>query len=714
MERTVKVGMGLRASLRLKLGATVALLVAGLVGSPARADDGDLDWQAADGSFPDHGGCMYFGPRAGVDPYLTAADDFAAMRRRSSETKAVLAMIPRPRRGGLLKAAAESGQGTATACTGIDDCIQKTADAAGVPLTYLTTDQEFLRRVTLDLTGRIPTHDQVLAFLADTSETKTKRAALVERLLDSPEWVDRWTMFFGDLFRNTLRTVQVNRYQTGRDSLHLYFKESLAAEMPYDQMAREMLAAEGTSDGREYPDQFRDFQHFQNTYGNYAANPVRASAVGYVVGGRTTGGPIQDTYDSLAFFVARDFLGISAMDCVLCHDGAGHLDSLSVWGAAAKRLEGWSLAAFFSDIPRYQAWRHPANRLPMNPNNNRRVNANFYTVRDLPIGRRQRARNGDTAGEYLGQTAGGNRPDRLHPDEFVTPDYPFASTATVNSGDRLRVQVGHYLTADPQFARAIVNYIWREFFSRGIVEPADQFDLSRLDPASPPPDGWSVQPSHPRLLELLAEGFRKSGHDLKALMSRIVNSDTYQRSSRYDGVFNPLHERYFVRHQVKRLSAEQVHDALVTASGRLRGYNVSRTFRGTAYAMQFPDVVNVPQGGASGAAQVRQLLQSFTPGDRQETPRSTAGSPLQALNLMNNQFVMDQVRVSQQPGTITEALALSDDAMVARLFLSVLSRHPTAAETAHAVRYIEGGNRDNRAADLMWALFNKTDFYFNY
>ena len=704
--------MGLLARFCLTRGAAAALLVAGLAVSPMRADDGDLDWQSADGSFPDHGGCTYFGPQAGVDPYLTAAHDFAAMRRRSSETKKLLAMIPQPRRGGVFNAAADSGQGTATACTGIDDCIKKTADSAGVPLTYLTTDQEFLRRVTLDLTGRIPTHDQVAGFLAD--ESLGKRAALVERLLDSDPWVDRWTMFFGDLFRNTAQTVQVNRYDTGRDSLHLYLKESLAANKPYDQMARELLAAEGTSDGRVYPDRFRDFQHFQSTYGNYNGNPVRASAVGYVVGGRTTGGPIQDTYDALAFFVARDFLGISAMDCVLCHDGAGHLDALSVWGARATRLEGWSLAAFFSDIPRFQSWRHPGNQLPMNPETNRRVNANFYTVRDLAIGRRQRARNGDTAGEYLGQTAGGNRPDRLYAEQFVAPEYPFASTAVVNSGDRLRVQLGHYLTADLQFARAIVNYVWREFFSRGIVEPPDQFDLARMDPASPPPDGWSIQPSHPRLLEILAQEFQGSGYDLKALMRTIVNSDTYQLSSRYEGVFNPLHERYFVRHQAKRLSAEQVHDALVTASGRLRGYNVSRTFRGTAYAMQFPDVVNMPRGGASGGVRVRQLLQSFTPGDRQETPRSTAGSPLQALNLMNNQFVMDQIRVSQQPGTIMEALELADDAMVARLFLSVLSRHPTTDETARAVRYIEGGDRNNRAADLMWALFNKTDFYFNY
>ena len=110
---------------------------------------------------------------------------------------------------------------------------------------------EFLRRVRLDLTGRIPTKDEVLEFLADTSATK--REQLVDRLLQTSEWADRWTMFFGDLFRNTQVTAQVNRYQWGRDSFHLYLLESMRQNKPYDQMTREMLAAEGVSDGRTYP-----------------------------------------------------------------------------------------------------------------------------------------------------------------------------------------------------------------------------------------------------------------------------------------------------------------------------------------------------------------------------------------------------------------------------------------------------------------------------
>ena len=706
----------MRESIRQSaLGRLTRLLPAAFVVAGLGIAQEDLDWQAADGSFPDHGGCIYFGPESGLAPVGTAASDFAAMKLRTRNTESVLAMIPQRRNGGIILRSASAGAAATPysgACAGIDDCIQKTAEAAGLPLTYLTSDAEFLRRVRLDLTGRIPTKDEVLTFLADTSPTK--REQLVDRLLQTPEWADRWTMFFGDLFRNTQTTAQVNRYQWGRDAFHLYLLESMQQNKPYDQMAREMLAAEGVSDGRNYPYRYTSFEHFRQTYQNLNNNPVRPSAVGYVVGGRTIGGPTQDTYDTLAFFVARDFLGISVMDCVLCHDGAGHLEPLTVWGASAKRAEGWGLAAFFSDVPRYQTWRYPGNQRPVNPNNGRRVNVNYYMLNDLAKGQRQQARYGDIAGEYLAQTSGGNRPDRYGSERFVTPVYPFESRAAIDGSMRLREQVGWHLTSDPQFARAAVNYIWRQFFSRGIVEPVDQFDLDRLDPGSPPPAGWDIQPSHPRLLDWLANGFRDSGFDLKWLMREITTSQTYQLSSHYEGVFNPLDEKYFIRHQVKRLTAEQVVDALMVASNQFTSFRASRALGNVNFAMQLPDVSGVPLGNNVFVRNIRGLLQAFTRGDREETLRSGEGSPLQALGLMNNRFVLNRLNRNNQASTLGQSMEMADDALVANLYLSVLSRPPTEEETAYAVNYLQNGNRGNRATNLMWALFNKTDFYFNY
>jgi hypothetical protein len=117
-----------------------------------------------------------------------------------------------------------------------------------------------------------------------------------------------------------------------------------------------------------------------------------------------------------------------------------------------------------------------------------------------------------------------------------------------------------------------VNYIWAEFFGRGIVDPPDSFDPARLDPDNPPPDPWTLQPSNAALLNALAQHFIDGGYSLKSLMREIVNSETYQLSSRYDGEWNPDWEPYFARKFVRRLWAEEVHDAVVQTCGILPSY----------------------------------------------------------------------------------------------------------------------------------------------
>src|SRR5262249_35791268 len=73
----------------------------------------------------------------------------------------------------------------------------------GIPPAPATPDWQSTRRATLDLTGRIPSPDRVLMFVADTSPDK--RAKLIDELIASPAWVDKWTMYFGDLYQNTDR-----------------------------------------------------------------------------------------------------------------------------------------------------------------------------------------------------------------------------------------------------------------------------------------------------------------------------------------------------------------------------------------------------------------------------------------------------------------------------------------------------------------------------
>ena len=653
-----------------------------------------------------HAECTFF--TAKREHFLRAGlgADLLEMTRRAELTASVSAALPQASfpsrsRSGAYWYASQGGDS-------IDEIIFNALKIRGIPPAASTTDTEFLRRVTLDLTGRIPTIDEVVDFLNDPSAGK--RAQAIERLLATPQWADRWAMFLGDLYRNTLFTSQVIRYLDGRDAFHLFLLESLQQNKPYDEMVREILTANGTGDGRKYPDTYSSFDEYEQITRDYVNNPVTPTPVSYIVGGLTLGGPIHDTYDALANRVALDFLGLAHMDCILCHDGYGHLDSLSVWGAQAKRSEGWGLAASFAGTIIRRG------RPPPPPSDTEYVPPPRYWI----VGEIKRPRFA-----YVLNTTTGNRPARLPDDnggeEIAAATYPFGG-GTAQAGESDREALGRLLTADMQFSRAIVNYIWKEFFSRGIVEPPDQFDPLRLDSENPPPTPWQIQPSHPELLDLLAQGFVDNGFDLKWLMRQITNSRAYQFSSRYEGAWSPSYEPFFARHQVRRLTAEQLHDAIVTSSGLPIPYLVSRAIGFVPLAMQFPDVQFVPLGerrrgdavGDNFAAAATRFLDAFLRGNREETRRSSEGSILQALELMNSALVVDRISAGSTGGTMALLLQQPDDVLVQGLYLAVLGRLPSTDELALGVATLADGDRVENTEDLMWTLYNTVEFIFNH
>jgi Protein of unknown function (DUF1549)/Protein of unknown function (DUF1553) len=102
-------------------------------------------------------------------------------------------------------------------------------------------DAAFLRRVSLDLAGQLPTPEQVRAFVADAS--KTKRAAKIDQLIGSPAFVDHWTLKWGDLLQNNRKYLG----EKGAYEFREWIRESIAENKPYDLMVREMLTARGSS-----------------------------------------------------------------------------------------------------------------------------------------------------------------------------------------------------------------------------------------------------------------------------------------------------------------------------------------------------------------------------------------------------------------------------------------------------------------------------------
>src|SRR5215472_18094247 len=129
----------------------------------------------------------------------------------------------------------------------IDEFIFSKMERDGIPHAGLSTDAEFLRRIHLDLTGRLPEAEGIRTFLADKDPAKREKtidallATSIEGKIDKPEtpFLDKWTYFFGDLFRNCSAELGAR----GRNLLRDYIYDALLLNVPYDQVVRELLTA---------------------------------------------------------------------------------------------------------------------------------------------------------------------------------------------------------------------------------------------------------------------------------------------------------------------------------------------------------------------------------------------------------------------------------------------------------------------------------------
>jgi hypothetical protein len=129
--------------------------------------------------------------------------------------------------------------------------------------------------------------------------------------------------------------------------------------------------------------------------------------------------------------------------------------------------------------------------------------------------------------------------------------------------------------------------------------------------------------------------------------------------------------------------------------------------------MQFPEPLGVPDG-ATGP--VSSFLNAFLRGNRDDQTRSDDGSISQALDLMNDNFVMSRVQFAKTPPSslLQKTANLTNQQVVNTLFLAVLSRNPTEAEMNTALNNLNSGNRSQEIENLLWSLYNKVDFIFNY
>jgi hypothetical protein len=343
--------------------------------------------------------------------------------------------------------------------------------------------------------------------------------------------------------------------------------------------------------------------------------------------------------ENLAAAASRVFLGVR-LECAQCHD-----HPFSHW----KRDEFWSLAAFFAGArgDRFgPLFEDTAARTIAIPDAGRSVEARFLD---------------------------GQRP------EWSDKSQPQQVLAT-------------WITAreNPYFARAAVNRVWADLMGRGIVDPPDDFDAANL-------------PSHPELLDKLANEFAAHGYDVNFLIRAITASRVYQLTSAQTDS-RQSDPRWFARHAVRRLTADQLFDSLLQAAGQ----DEEGSFRERELR------VDSPRLG------LRELF------DQQG--ESTAGSQatiLQALAMMNGELV-DSATSGNRCATltaVTETPFFTDAERIETLFLATLSRFPRAPEVQRLIAHVESSTNRDRSdsdarsaafADVFWALLNSSEFAVNH
>jgi len=579
----------------------------------------------------------------------------------------------------------------------IDRHVFAKMKADGIPHAGLSSDAEFMRRVFMDLWGRLPDTDPKLPvqfidlqvslpnkytvqkFVADPDPDK--RNKLIDHLLgldykDLPvsdetdrkgpwlvgrPFVSKWTVFLSDLFR------------AGDKIFQDYLYNIVKYNVPYDYSVRELLTATSL---------------FKSSSG-----PAGFLLRYEVPGVRDTDTMHEDTCDEIAIGVTKIFTGVN-LECISCHDGANHLEKINLWLSKKKRIEFWRQAAFFGNL-RIGRPGQDTNLTLIDGPPVRLQGGWKEEVPDFVFGSPPSAFGGPG---YRMEAPSVLRPQRdksakISPEYLLTQEKPA-------QGVNPRMEFARMLTSDLQFAKATVNLIWSKFMTVGIVDPPLDWDLDRQDPKNPPPPPWTIQPSHPELLEALAKDFHKHHYDLRHLMRTICRSKAYQLSSRFDGEYKPAYDRYYARKLVRRLSAEEIYDAVAKATN-VFGHGVEYIMDQTGT----PDV------------ELTRFLDFFGRSNRSTKQASTEGSPLQASIMLNSDVVKKKVLAGTKGSRVNTLLnrmpPLPNDELVRELYLSTLSRYPTAEEVSESIKHVEK-YRDKGLENLQWALLNKLEFLVNY
>jgi hypothetical protein len=643
--------------------------------------------------------------------------------------------------------------------TRVDELIVAKLRKLGIVPSELCTDSEFLRRLSLDMTGSLPAPEEVDAFLADPSPSK--RAKKVDELLGRKTYAAWWTTKLCDITGDNTNAFQgQGAVQDMTRQWYQWIFRRIDENVPYDQLVEGIVLATSRRPGQSY----EEFCAEQSSYfrDKDPADFSKRDNMPYYWAKRTTRKP-----EEKALNFSYTFLGVR-LECAQCHK-----HPFDQW----TQDDFNQFTAFFTGIgygnnrEGAQKFQEMVKELGITAKGNQAQQELAKLVRNgtvVPWQEVFATRGGQ------GFRARGQGPKAKTASRVVTPKVLGGDDVAAQSQGDPREPLMDWMRskANPYFARAFVNRVWANYFGAGIINAPDDMNL-----ANPP--------SNAALLDYLANGFIDHGYDMKWLHREVVSSQAYQRSWRANAT-NGLDERNFSRAMIRRLPAEVVIDAVNQATaasailatmttdlesraiGPKAGMGLSRAGRGGDYAARVFGASARDTNCDCNRSNEPNLLQSIYLQNDQELlaalerkgswlaevsggpgkggPYSTVEELENRLEALQRNLVraeksgatgvisvlqderrevrrqLQQARERRSAGTPAPAPAAAPTptpaepaAIVREAYLRTVNRLPDNRESEIALKYLtESGETATGLRDLLWALLNTKEFITNH
>ncbi len=538
----------------------------------------------------------------------------------------------------------------------------------------LASDNEFLRRVTIDTVGSLPSPQEVRDFVADARPDK--RARKIDELLADPRHASLWATKLCDITGNNTDLLENPQQRRPKYSQmwHDWFQKRMAENMPYDQIIHSVLCA--TSRDKLSPDDYlKQYTQLEADADKGWTNTYADKETLDLFWRRQQ----QVTVDVWGEKTAAAFLGVR-VECAQCHK-----HPFDRWTQVDYRAYANIFTAVNFGVSPDSKKAFDAENAERKKQNDADKKKQLQPIREI----------------YVGPAAGGkggNGGALPHPDtgKPLAPKALGGPEIEVKSGEDPREVLFKWMDQpdNPFFARAFVNRVWGHYFGVGIVDPVDNFSL-----ANPP--------SNPKLLDALAQDFVANHYDIRKLERTILNARVYQLTSSVNAT-NRLDRINYSHSYLRPMMAEVMVDVLDDAVGVKDNFGNDAPPGSRAIDIGASRV----QGGEALAFRVfgRPSRVSTCDCDRSSDPALT-----QSLFLMADDTLYG--RINQPDNRLKQVLAdhKDDNEALDEVFLGALARLPTDKEREKLAAYRQT-HKDRRAAfgDVLWALVNTREFRLNH